>query len=231
MQRDTFFAQGTDEPPAPPKTTLPPRVGPKRLRYAVRNQVEFQQCSLDELLPEDHEVRVVWAYVCGLDLSDLRERIQAVESGPGQAPADPRILLALWLYATLRGVGSARELNRLCQLHAAYRWICGGVSMNYHTLSDFRTQHVELLDRLLTESVASLMAEGLVSLDRVAQDGMKVRASAGAASFRRQPTLEEALAEAEKQVTTLRKELEAKQLLRNNLASFVSWADGVVPFG
>jgi len=209
MQRDTFFAQGTDEPPAPPKTTLPPRVGPKRLRYAVRNQVEFQQCSLDELLPEDHEVRVVWAYVCGLDLSDLRERIQAVESGPGQAPADPRILLALWLYATLRGVGSARELNRLCQLHAAYRWICGGVSMNYHTLSDFRTQHVELLDRLLTESVASLMAEGLVSLDRVAQDGMKVRASAGAASFRRQPTLEEALAEAEKQVTTLRKELEA----------------------
>jgi len=91
----------------------------------------------------------------------------------------------------------------------AYRWICGGVSTNYHTLSDFRTQHVELLDRLLTESVATLMAEGLVTLDRVAQDGMKVRASAGAASFRRQPTLEEALAEAEEQVARLRKELEA----------------------
>ena len=209
MQRDTFFAQGTNEPPASPKTTLPPRIGPKRLRHAVRNQVELQQCSLDELLPEEHEARIVWEYVCGLDLSDLRQRIQAVEGGPGQAPADPRILVALWLYATLRSVGSARELNRLCQYHAAYRWICGGVSMNYHTLSDFRTQHVELLDRLLTESVASLMAEGLVSLDRVAQDGMKVRASAGAASFRRQPTLEEALAEAEKQVTTLRKELGA----------------------
>ena len=135
--------------------------------------------------------------------------IQAVEGGPGQAPADPRILLTLWLYATLRGVGSARELNRLCRDHAAYRWICGGVSMNYHTLSDFRTQHVELLDRLLTESVASLMAEGLVTLDRVAQDGMKVRASAGAASFRRQPTLEEALAEAEEQVAQLQQELEA----------------------
>ena len=142
-------------------------------------------------------------------MSELHQRIQAVEGGPGQAPADPRILLALWLYATLRGVGSARELNRLCQYHAAYRWICGGVSMNYHTLSDFRTQHVELLDRLLTESVASLMAEGLVTLDRVAQDGMKVRASAGAASFRRQPTLEEALAEAEEQLRQLKQELDA----------------------
>ena len=196
MDQGTLFDRGPREE-AKAAEALPPRIGPKRLRHAVRNQVEFQECSLDELLPEEHEARIVWAYVCSLDLSELYQRIQAVNGGPGQAPADPRILLALWLYATLRGVGSARELNRLCQYHAAYRWICGGVSMNYHTLSDFRTQHVELLDRLLTESVASLMAEGLVTLDRVAQDGMKVRASAGAASFRRQPTLEEALAEAE----------------------------------
>lgn len=147
--------------------------------------------------------------VCGLDLRGLYQRIQAVEGGPGQAPADPRILLALWLYATLRGVGSARELNRLCEHHTAYRWLCGGVSMNYHTLSDFRTQHAELLDRLLTESVASLMAEGLVTLDRVAQDGIKVRAGAGAALFRRQPTLEEALAQAEEQLRQLKQELEA----------------------
>jgi transposase len=179
------------------------------VRHALRNQVEFQECSLDELLSEEHEARIVWAYISSLDLSGLYEPIQAVEDGPGHAPADPRILLALWLYATLRGVGSARELNRLCPQHAAYRWICGGVSMNYHTLSDFRTQHVELLDRLLTESVASLMAQGLVTLDRVAQDGMKVRASAGAASFRRQPTLEEALLEAEEQLRQLKRDLDA----------------------
>jgi transposase len=209
MERGVLFDGGATEGDNRPETAQPPRIGPKRLRHAVRNQIELQQCSLDELLPEEHEARVVWAYVCGLDLTELRVRIQSVEGGPGQAPADPRILLTLWLYATLRGVGSARELNRLCQYHAAYRWICGGVSMNYHTLSDFRTQHVELLDRLLSESVASLMAEGLVTLDRVAQDGMKVRASAGAASFRRQPTLEEALVEAEEQVALLRQELEA----------------------
>jgi len=207
MDQDELFAVGPRQKrPAEP---LAPRIGPRRVRAAVRNQIEFRECSLDELLPEEHEARIIWDYVCGLDLSELRARIQAVEGGPGQAPADPQILLTLWLYATLRGVGSARELNRLCQQHAAYRWICGGVSMNYHTLSDFRTQHVELLDRLLTESVASLMAEGLVTLDRVAQDGMKVRASAGAASFRRQPTLEDALAEAEEQVARLREELEA----------------------
>jgi len=208
MDHGDLFDLGTDND-VPRAEVLPPRIGPKRLRHAVRNQVEFRECSLDQLLAEDHQARIVWAYVCGLDLSELEATIQAVEGGPGQAPADQRILLTLWLFATLRGVGSARELNRLCGDHVAYRWICGGVSMNYHTLSDFRTQHVELLDRLLTESVASLMAEGLVTLDRVAQDGMKVRASAGAASFRRQPTLEEALTEAEEQLAQLKKELEA----------------------
>ena len=209
MDPDALFDLGTDEGIRGAEAAPPPRVGPKRLRHAMRNQVEFRECSLDELLSQEHQARIVWEYVCGLDLSELQQRIQAVEGGPGQAPADPRILTALWLYATLHSVGSARELNRLCQHHAAYRWICGGVSMNYHTLSDFRTQHVELLDRLLTESVASLMTEGLVTLDRVAQDGMKVRASAAAASFRRQPTLEEALAEAEEQVARLREEVEA----------------------
>jgi transposase len=206
MTQEALFDPG-DRPSR--EAARPPRGGRRRLRYAVRNQVELQECSLEELLPEDHQARIVWEYVCGLDLAELIQRIRAVEDGPGQAPADPKILLALWLYAALRGVGSARELNRLCQEHVAYRWICGGVSMNYHTLSDFRTQHADFLDRLLTESVASLLAEGLVTLDRVAQDGMKVRASAGTASFRRQPTLEEALAQAEEQITKLRAEAEA----------------------
>ena len=208
MDQQALFDRGPQDE-ARPAEPLPPRIGPKRMRHAIRNQIEFQQCAVDDLLPEDHPARIVWGYVCSIDLSELSVPIQAVDGGPGQAPADPRILLALWLYATLRAVGSARELNRLCQQHVAYRWICGGVSMNYHTLSDFRSQHVELLDRLLTEGVASLMAEGLVTLDRVAQDGMKVRASAGAASFRRQPTLEEALAQAEEQVAQLKQELEA----------------------
>jgi hypothetical protein len=115
--------------------------------------------------------------------------------------------MALWLYATLDGVGSARELDRLCEDHVAYQWICGGVSVNYHTLSDFRTANVELQDRLLTQGVAGLMHEGLVTMKRVAQDGMRVRASAGTSSFRRGTTLERLEGEAQQQVEALRKEL------------------------
>jgi transposase len=185
-----------------------PRIGQRRLRCAVRDQIEFQQCSLNEPLPEDHEVRSVWEYVCGLDLSPLVDRIQSVEGGEGRAAADPKILMSLWMYATLQGVGSARELDRLGRQHIAYRWLLGCVSMNYHTLADFRVNHGEFLDSLLTQSVAALVAEGLVSLERVAQDGMKVRASAGAASFHREPTLDKALADAEAQVAALKAELD-----------------------
>ncbi|MGH3635405.1 MAG: IS1182 family transposase [Mycobacterium sp.] len=206
---DKFLFEMPAEEPASDPVEKPASGGRPRLRYAVRDQVSFRACALDDLLPDDHQARAVLAFVERLDLRAVYEPIAAVEGRPGHPPADPRILFALWLYATLRGIGSARELNRQCTQHVAFMWICGDVSMNYHTLSDFRTRHVDLLDRLLTESVASLMAEGLVTLDRVAQDGMKVRASAGAASFRKKQTLEGLLVEAERQVQALRAELEA----------------------
>jgi transposase len=166
------------------------------------------ESSLDAMLAEDHQARVVWEYVEGLDLTCLYDSIRAVEGHAGRDPIDPRILMALWLYATLDGVGAARELDRLCEAHVAYQWICGGVSVNYHTLSDFRTANVELLDRLLTQSVAGLMLEGLVTMNRVAQDGMRVRANAGSSSFRRGETLKRLEQEAQEQVETLRKELQ-----------------------
>jgi len=191
-------------PQAPPE----PAPGAPRLREADRTQVCLRSVDLEGLLPEDHRARIVWAYVERLDLTPLYQQIQAVDGEAGRPATDPKILLALWLYATLDGVGSARALDRLCPTHVAYQWLCGGVPMNYHTLADFRTAQGAFLDRLLTHSVAALMAQGLVTLARVAQDGVKVRASAGAASFRRRPTLAQCLAEAEAQVQTLRAELE-----------------------
>jgi transposase len=167
----------------------------------------MEMYALDELLPEDHRARIVWAYVERVDLSALYHEIRSVEGRAGREAIDPKILLALWLYATLEGVGSARQLDRLCRDHVAYRWMCGGVSVNYHTLSDFRTGQVAFLDELLTQSVATLMHEGLVTLERVAQDGMRVRASAGAASFHRRQTLEACQAEAQEQVEALRQEV------------------------
>ncbi|WP_250847255.1 IS1182 family transposase [Aquisphaera insulae] len=195
------------DPPAESEAIDPGR-GRPRLRTADRQQVVFRAAPLDALIPDDHPARVVWAYVEGLDLGPLYARIKAVRGRPGRAPIDPKILMTLWLYATIEGVASARRMDALCRDHAAFRWIVGDVPTNYHTLADFRTDHVELLDDLLTRSVAALMVEGLVDLNRVAQDGMRVRASAGAASFRRRPTLEEALTEAEAQVEALRAEAE-----------------------
>ncbi len=191
--------------PAEPR---PRAGGTPRLRRANRQQIEMRQCALDSLVADDHPVRNVWSFVEGLDLGELLDKVKAVKGGAGQAATDPRILVALWLYATLRGVGSARELAQRCEDDIPFQWICGGVGVNHHTLADFRWRHVELLDRLLTESIARLMHQGLVRMERVAQDGMKVRASAGAASFRRRPRLEQFRAEVATQIATLKKELD-----------------------
>ena len=135
----------------------------------------------------------MWSLVAALDLDAWLQEIKAVERHVGRNATDPRLLVALWVFATLRGVGSARELERLCENHLAYQWLCGGVSVNYHTLAAFRSQGGEKWDELLTQIVAALMDEGLVTMDRVAQDGMRVRADAGKSSFRSGGRLEELL--------------------------------------
>jgi transposase len=184
----------------------PENLGPGQPRtcWPERNQVTLRCCDLDGLLPPDHQARVVWAFVERQDLSLLRQRIKATADRQGHPAIDPALLLALWLYATLDGVGSARELDRLCREHLAYQWLCGGVGVNYHTLADFRSQQEEFLDQLLTRNVAALLESGLVEMQRVAQDGVRVRAAAGASSFRRRDTLQRHLAEAEEQVRRLK---------------------------
>jgi transposase len=160
--------------------------------------------ALDQMIPSDHRVRIVWAYVDSLDVRPLYQKIRAVEGGVGRDAVDPRILLALWMFAIIEGVSSARHLARLCERDAAYRWICGDVGVNYHLLSDFRTQHGDFLDQLLTDTIATLLHQNLVTLETVTQDGMRVRASAGSSSFRREKTLKECQREAAEQVEKLR---------------------------
>ncbi|RPI92172.1 MAG: IS1182 family transposase [Chloroflexi bacterium] len=179
------------------------------MERANRQQVAMRLASLDELLPEDHRARVVWEMVAGYDLSGFYARIEALEGEAGRPAIDPQVLVALWLYATLEGVGSARQLDRLCQEHLAYQWLLGGVGVNYHTLADFRVDYEAELDQLLTGSVAALMREGLVDLEQTAQDGVRIRARAGASSFRRQETLEECLRKAQQQVEQLKHERDA----------------------
>jgi transposase len=194
-----------------PEQAAPECVGQglPRLRFAERGQMEWRAVSLDGLLADDHRVRLVWRFVEGLDLTALHATIRSVDGRPGHPPADPRILLALWLYATVEGIGSAREVARLCEEHIAFQWLCGGVGMNAKTLADFRVDHSAVLERLLVDSFTALLRAGVASLDRVAQDGVRVRASAGAPSFRRRSTLQECRRAAEQVLADLRAQLQA----------------------
>jgi transposase len=191
----TLFPLPAASPPKPRPRGPDPKRG-ARLREAERSQISWGRIDLNATLPEDHPARTIWAVVERLDLSALYEQIEARDDGAGAPTIDPKILLTLWIFATSEGEASAREIWRLTQLHDAYRWICGGVDMGYHTLSDFRSQQVKVVDELITQVLALLMKQDLVDLSRVAQDGTRVRASAGASSFRREQTLQALMEEA-----------------------------------
>jgi transposase len=198
-----LFDKGPSDAPSPAQVAEP-AVDQLRLRIPERRQIELHWRSLDELLEPGHQARLVWNAVCELNLKRWLSQVKATKRSVGRDATDPRLLLALWIYATLRGVGSARELARLCEQHLAYQWLCGGVTVNYHMLADFRS-HQGGWNELLTQIVGSLLAAELVTIDRVAQDGMRVRAHAGKASFRRRTTLEVCLDEARQQVETLQR--------------------------
>jgi transposase len=206
MAGDNLFGALPDQPR--PQAEEAARGAP-RLREPKRDQIELRAVDIDSLIGEDHPVRVIWAYVAGLDLSELEDRIKARDNRPGHPATSPRLLLALWLCAATEGVGSARALERLCESHDVYRWLCGGVSVNYHTLANFRVAGADLLDRLLAEHVAALQKAGLIELETLAQDGVRIRASAGAASFRREATLDRHLAMAQAVVEELKREVDA----------------------
>jgi transposase len=207
MAGDELFEELPEQ--SEPQTRAVPE-GVPRLREPKRDQIELCAVDVDSLIGEDHTARVIWSYVEGLDLRELENRIKARGDRPGHPATSPRLLLALWLYACSDGIGSARALERLCNSHDGYRWLCGGVSVNYHTLADFRVNCADLLDRLLAEHLAALAKAGLIDLATLAQDGVRVRASAGAASFRREQTLDRHLANAQAVVDELKREVEAR---------------------
>lgn len=196
LPMDTAEASG-------PVVARPVRREDARVRRAVRNQVEMMARDLDSLVAEDHPVRAIWAFLEGVDLAAFYQLIKVTVDSVGRPASDPQVLLALWIYATAQGVGSARELDRLCQEHDAYRWLRGGVPVDYHMLADFRVTHREAVDSLLTTILGTLVANHLVTLQQVAQDGVKVRAGAGAGSFHRRSHLEECLSQAAEQVSQL----------------------------
>src|ERR1019366_4669042 len=183
--------------------------GAVRLRRPERREMAMVVKCPDDRGPPGHPVRRVAAVVEHLDGSAFCQPLKAREGGAGRDATDPQLLVSLWLYACVRGIGSARELARQCQEHAPFRWLCGGVSVNHHLLSDFRTAHGEALDQLLTQVIASLVDQDVVKVSRISQDGMRVRVGAGASSFRREARLQKLLEEAQRHVAELHQQLDS----------------------
>lgn len=192
--------------PAATQTAVPS--GELRLLKPQRTGVVQVPCDLDRMIPADHRARAIWKVVEQIDVSAFEVDLRARGSHPGRPAIDRRVLLAVWIYGTSEGVYEARELDRLCKQHTAYLWLCGGVPVDYHVLADIRVQHAEALDRLFGQVQDLLRAQDQVPLKRTAQDGMRVRASAGAASFHREPTVQKHLEQARQQVQELQRQPE-----------------------
>jgi transposase len=207
--QDARLIPGTDASAA----QTPTRVGQQssnrdtpRLRQPDRRQTLLEPICWEERLPADHPARTIWRVVEQLDLSGFYEPIAARGSDPGRPATDPKLLVGLWLYAAVDGVGNGRKLDRLCRQHDAYKWLCGGVSLNYHTLNDFRVAHEQALDELFTRVLTALTDQGLVKVERISQDGKRVRGSAGTSSFHRGATLRRRLSQARNYIEELKRQ-------------------------
>ena len=171
-----------------------------RLKRINREQMVLSPTDVERLVPEDHEVRAIWEFVGHLDLSRYYEEIEVVEGEAGRSAMDPQLMISLWIYAYSKGVSSSREIFRLSGYDPAYQWLTGMEPVNYHTLSDFRVRHKEALDDLFIQGLGILSAEGLVTLERVMQDGTKVKANASGDTFRREERIRKHLEAAREQV-------------------------------
>lgn len=201
----TLFSLPSQEQPEESNKTY---YSQRKIRQASRNQIEMIISSLDELIPEDHPVRAIWTYVENLDLSKSILKINSFEGCAGRSAIDPKILVTLWLYATVEGIGSARTLARYTNEHTAFKWICGNVAIERKTISDFRTTNGDLFDELLAQGVAILVDAGEVTLKEIAQDGLRVKANASKKTFHRKKTIQESYKDAKNRLAILKKELE-----------------------
>ena len=177
-----------------------------KLKTSVRNQYEFHSRCLDELVSDDHRVRLVWDFVSDMDLSICLNDIFTFHGEKGRSAIDPRILLTLWIYTIIDGNSSARKLEELCLNHDVYKWICGGVSVSRTALTEFRSHNPRKFDELMTNCLAVMVKNGLLSDSDFSQDGTRIKANAGNNSFRREDSLKELEAKITEYITQLNHE-------------------------
>lgn len=190
----------TDTASVPPE---PPDPGVPRVQPVNRTQLQFRVVDVEALIPEDHPARAVWEFVGKLDLSRFTEEIRAVEGSAGRPAYDPQLLVSLWIYSYSQGVTSARAIERLCAHDPAYQWLTGLAGLSAHTLSDYRVAHGDALREVFIQVLGVLSAAGLITLERVTQDGTRIRAAAASKRFHRKARIQEALREARAHVEAL----------------------------
>ena len=183
-----------------------------------RTQLILEQVDVDQLIAEDHPARNIWSLLGGMDLSRFGGEVKAVEGHAGRPPWEPRLLIAIWLYAYSRGVSAARQIERECKQEPGLRWLTGLKIINHHTLSDFRAEQGEALQDLFKQVLGLLMMEKLVTLERVTVDGTKVRAAVNKKTFSRKGKIAAHLEAAEKHLTELQQQ-EAEQEKRGRQAA------------
>jgi len=177
-----------------------------RLKGIDRQQMRLHPVEVERLVEPDHAVRAIWELIGQRDLAGFYAPIKAVAGVAGREAIDPRLLISLWVWALSEGVSSAREIERRCQYHPVYQWLTGLEVINYHTLSDFRTQHREALHQLFVEVLGVLDQAELVDLGPVMHDGTKVKANAADNGFHREGTLQQHLEVARQHVEQMERE-------------------------
>jgi transposase len=182
--------------------SMPP-AGKPRLETVNRRQMQMRVVDVERLIGEGHAARAVWEFVGRLDWSWYHNQMRAREGVAGRPGWDPQLLASLWIYSYSQGVGSARAIARLCESDPAYQWLTGMQVVNAHTLSDFRVEHEEALQGVFSQVLGVLSAEGLITLERVMQDGTKVQAAASSSSFRTQGRIAEHVEAARELVAAL----------------------------
>ncbi len=166
----------------PQGATKPPRTLRRGLRFHgdKSKQLDVMVGSPDAIVPADHVVRDVIAFVERLDLTALRNK----HSSLGRKPVDPRFKLQVWLCASLAGKHHASEVARALETDAAFRLAAGGNAMSETNLKAFRRENGAIFENLAGQVLAMGVAEGLVNPQDLATDSMRLRADASTASMR-----------------------------------------------
>jgi transposase len=185
-----------------------------RLKRVNRQQFVLRTVDVENLIPSEHPARAIWEFVGRLNLDRFRDQVRSVEGAAGRPALDPQLLVSLWVYSYSQGVTSARAIERLCEHDPGYQWLTGLESVSAHTLSSFRVDHPAELRDLFEKVLALLSVEGLITLERVMQDGTRVRACASSSGFRTKARIEEHLKAAHETVELLDRMGEEESSLR-----------------